>query len=433
MTAPLDASTEPERGVEVCDVEVRDVEVCVVGAGPNGLAVVAHLLASKPSLGDRIAVIDPSGEWLLTWRTHFARLEIDVLRSPIVHHPDIDPGALARYVTDERLPRSGLPYDPPVTANFDSFCTGVIDRFDLHGLPTAARVCAITPGDPITLTTDEGEIRARHVIWTGNTARPTVPAAFDGLLAGDGVVEHGHHVDLRTISSLAGLHVVVIGGGLTAGHLAVAATARGATVTLVTRRPIVERDFDVEPGWLGPRHLADFALLDDPQRRLDAALAGRGGGSMPGWMRSRLRAEIDAGRLRHVVGDVERAARHGDQVDVQVDGRAMSADRCWLATGTRPDVRADDALASVVDRHLDGIPVTDHDLRVGDIDLFVSGRLAMIELGPAAGNLWGARTAARRIGRALTGIDLDADAAAAIVPPIPTSAHDARTKNGALP
>ncbi|MEM9038693.1 MAG: FAD-dependent oxidoreductase [Actinomycetota bacterium] len=420
---------------EVAPVARRsDVEVAVVGAGPNALAVVAHLVASKPSLRERIAVLDPSGEWLRTWRTHFARLEIDVLRSPIVHHPDVDPGALARYVTEERLTRSGLPYDPPLTTNFESFCSGVIDRLGLHDLPSAARVCGIGRGDPITLTTDRGEIRTRHVVWTGNTARPVVPDAFDGVVADDGVVDHGHRVDLRTIPALAGAHVVVVGGGLTAGHLAVAAAARDATVTLVTRRDIVERDFDVEPGWLGPRHLADFSDLEDPQDRLDAALAGRGGGSMPGWMRARLRSEIDAGRLTHVVAPIDRAVRRGDRIDLELDGRTVTADRCWLATGTRPDVRLDPALAAVVDHHLDGIPVTDHDLRVGGIGLFVSGRLAMLELGPAAGNLWGARTAARRIGRALTGIDLDADAAAAIVPPIPAPRpNHLTTRNGVQP
>ena len=155
---------------------------------------------------------------------------------------------------------------------------------------------------------------------------------------------------------------------------------------------------------------------------------------MPGWMRARLRSEIEAGRLTHVVAPIDRAVRRSDRIDLELDGRTLTADRCWLATGTRPDVRLDPALAAVVDHHLDGIPVTDHDLRVGGIDLFVSGRLAMLELGPAAGNLWGARTAARRIGRALTGLDLDADAAAAIVPPIPAPRpNHLTTRNGVRP
>ncbi len=41
--------------------------------------------------------------------------------------------------------------------------------------------------------------------------------------------------------------------------------------------------------------------------------------------------------------------------------------------------------------------------------MYLTGRLAAIELGPAAGNLWGARVAALRITRALTGFDLRND------------------------
>ena len=39
---------------------------------------------------------------------------------------------------------------------------------------------------------------------------------------------------------------MVVGGGLTAGHLVLGALKRSARVTLVARRPIVERNFDVE-------------------------------------------------------------------------------------------------------------------------------------------------------------------------------------------
>ncbi|WP_395160208.1 GTP-binding protein, partial [Ilumatobacter sp.] len=58
---------------------------------------------------------------------------------------------------------------------------------------------------------------------------------------------------------------------------------------------------------------------------------------------------------------------------------------------------------------IDGLPVPNNDLRIGGLPIHVTGRLATIELGPAAGNLWGARQGARRITRAITGIDLEVD------------------------
>ncbi len=397
--------------------DVRDVEVCVVGAGPHALTVVSHLLVAQPTLRNRIAVLDPSGEWLQRWRTQFARLEIDVLRSPIVHHPHVGPGALAQYIGDERLPRSGLPYDPPLTSTFESFCTRVINGLGVEHLPSAAQVRSLHCGDRVAVDCDTQSIRARHVVWTGNTATRVVPDACVEPMVTSSRIVHGDGIDLRRLDSLGSEHVVVVGGGLTAGHLAMAAVSRGATVTLVTRRPVVERDFDVEPGWLGPRFLDGYWRMRSPRRRLERARSARGGGSMPRWMWQRIQTASRTGRLEHLVGEIDEVVDTAGGLDLRVADRTIAASRCWLATGTRPDALADDALAGVVGDHVDGVPVVDRDLRVGESDVFVTGRLATIELGPAAGNLWGARMAARRIGRAITGIDLDTDEAAAIPPP----------------
>ncbi len=103
---------------------------------------------------------------------------------------------------------------------------------------------------------------------------------------------------------------------------------------------------------------------------------------MPSWMCRRLHSEIEAGSVTHLVGAVERLDDHRRRLELHVGGRTIEAHRCWPATGTRPDVRVDGALAGLVDQHVDGVPVVDHSLRVVDTNLFVTGRLATIELGP---------------------------------------------------
>jgi len=385
----------------------NDVDVCVVGAGPHGLTVTTHLLKAKPSLRGRISVVDPSGCWLRTWTEQFARLDIGVLRSPIVHHPDVDPLALSRFASARRLARSNLPYDPPVTEVFERFCRAVIDEFEIDSFVSAGRVEQLDQHkDGFVVATEHGSIRAGNVIWTGNPAVPIIPEALQDEM-GSNRLQTAAEVDLRRIDSLDGEHVIIVGGGLTAGHLVVGALERSAHVTLVTRRPIVERDFDVEPGWLGPKNLDGFERLRSPKRRLATARSARGGGSMPPWMCHRLRREIDSGHVEHLIGTIDRAVFDHDGGQVRVGERQLSVDRCWLATGTRPDARADRALEPHVDRHVDGIPVVHEDLSIDHRPLYFAGRLATLELGPAAGNLWGARIAGRRITEALTGIDLD--------------------------
>ena len=78
----------------------------------TALAMALHLIQADPSLADDLLVIDPSGEWLQTWDEQFGRLEIDVLRSPGVHHPDPDVDALSAFITaNGHMFSSGLPYD----------------------------------------------------------------------------------------------------------------------------------------------------------------------------------------------------------------------------------------------------------------------------------------------------------------------------------
>ena len=63
-------------------------DVCIVGAGPHGLAAALLFERIDPSI--RVVVLDQSNEWLSSWKKQFRQAEIATLRSPIVHHPSPD-------------------------------------------------------------------------------------------------------------------------------------------------------------------------------------------------------------------------------------------------------------------------------------------------------------------------------------------------------
>lgn len=92
---------------------LRRVPICILGAGPQALALAAALLDSQPySLDDDaaltaktharylanqqgpacrpddIVIVDQAGEWLKGWSQAFAFFEIPTLRSPMLAHPD---------------------------------------------------------------------------------------------------------------------------------------------------------------------------------------------------------------------------------------------------------------------------------------------------------------------------------------------------------
>lgn len=393
--------------------ESPSTPLCILGAGPHGLALALHLHQAAPDIAERAIVLDPSGSWLTVWREQFERLGINVLRSPSVHHPSPDPGALFAFVQEHGLGRSGLTYDQPMSSAFMRFCTSIIDDAGLTD-PIPERAMRIgSAGDHLRIETSGGSLLAERLVVASNPHRRQIPSWVVPLLGCAGpTINHAADIDLRSLSDLSGQRVVIVGGGLSAGHLAVGACARGAAVHLVARRPLMIRSFDTDPGWLGPKHLRAFDATESPTQRLAQASAARGGGTMPDWMVNRLHELAAEGRLciRAGVPIATADTVNGHYELTLADNTTITGDLLWLATGTIPDLRSLRALSPVLPdiATVDGYPVPDRDLRIGRHPVHVMGRLATLELGPAAGNLWGARMAARRITRAVTGVDFEA-------------------------
>lgn len=258
--------------------------------------------------------------------------------------------------------------------------------------------------------TDGATLASDHLVLAVDPAERRIPAWADELLHdGDGDVVHSADIDLRAVE-VDGRNVVIVGGGLTAGHLAVGAAEAGASVTIVSRREMRERMFDTDPGWLGPKELNGYHDLDDPAERARVALAARDGGSIPPWMSRRLQSLEADGALQRVEGVAVRRARRVDaSIELLLDAdQSLCADALWLATGSRPGVTAHPltrALATAAPTEtVEGWPVLDEStLRWPGTTVHLMGRMAMIPLGPAAGNLWGARVAASRIADAIVG------------------------------
>ncbi|MFT3854528.1 MAG: hypothetical protein QM733_17580 [Ilumatobacteraceae bacterium] len=113
---------------------------------------------------------------------------------------------------------------------------------------------------------------------------------------------------------------------------------------------------------------------------------------------------------------------------VRIAGAELAVDRVWVATGSAPDLRADPALAQLaIDGapHVDGWPVLDENLQWID-GLYVAGALAALTLGPAAGNLGGARFAADRLAAIRPGARRGRGAVSTAANPLPNPPRDGR-------
>jgi hypothetical protein len=147
---------------------------------------------------------------------------------------------------------------------------------------------------------------------------------------------------LPELSSLAGETVLIVGSGLTSGHLAVGAVKRGAKVVMMARRTFQEKVFDAEPGWLGPKYLKGFHAEPDMQARWQMVQQARNGGSLTPAVMMRLRQLQRQGQITFYEHcQVADAQWKGDAWKVCCDNHSVHdciahqpIHRIWLATGT---------------------------------------------------------------------------------------------------
>jgi cation diffusion facilitator CzcD-associated flavoprotein CzcO len=395
------------------DKQNFDIDIAIIGAGVHALTLTLHLLQKRQALREKILVFDPSGDWLTQWHRQFAAQEIPHLRSPVVHHPAPDSFALRRFAEnrpDDLFP----PYDLPSTELFHDFCQKAIASQRLDERLVTAKVIDLepimSPRRGFRLWLNHGKsITAKRVVLATNNSIKQIPNWVERIAPNFPSDRLVHSSDLNLPSQhLAGETILIVGGGLTSGHLALGAIARGARVLLLSRRQFKEKLFDADAGWLGPKYLKGFHAETNWQKRREMVLNARDGGSMTPSIMTQLRSEHHRGRLEfHPECEVIQAQWNGSNWQIIcTDGMELSCDRLWLATGTRFDAKAEPLLHQVMQQYpqplVNGFPILDEHLRWNSCELFIMGGLAALQVGPTARNISGARMASDLIVPALT-------------------------------
>lgn len=375
----------------------------IVGGGIHGVHLAARLIGEGGVDPSALCVVDGNPRLLARWRECTANTGMSHLRSAGVHHLDLDPWALKRFAGGGDATPFIPPYNRPSLALFDAHSDAVVERFGLAARHRRGRVEAIALGDhEARVTLGDGEaLAARHVILAlGLSDQPAWPPFARALRAAGAAVEHIFAPGHALADAAPGERIAVVGGGISAVQVALR-LARAGRVALVSRHPLRERDFDSDPGWIGPKYLAGFSRITDRDRRRAIIDAQRHRGSVPGEVFRAARRAIASGALDWREGAVESATGGPDGITLRVAGAALDVDRLVLATGfekARPGGAMIDGLveAAGLPCAACGYPIVDAHLRWHP-RLFVSGPLAELELGPVARNIVGARHAAARI------------------------------------
>jgi cation diffusion facilitator CzcD-associated flavoprotein CzcO/CelD/BcsL family acetyltransferase involved in cellulose biosynthesis/predicted ATP-grasp superfamily ATP-dependent carboligase len=391
------AETSPQ------SVAVAQFDAVVVGAGPYGLSTAAHLLGR----GLTVAVF---GKPVELWRNHMPKGML--LRSHWWATNLSDP--LKQYGF-ERFFRDSKKYDKCYPVPIEAFIDYAL-WFQARAVPHVDEtyVSSIERKDnQFLLTLEDGRkvSSAAVVMATGLYYYANRPEEYNHLPAG--LVSHsGDHKDF---SRLKGKQVVVIGGGQSAIEFAALLHEAGATVHVVSRRPIVwlapdranERTIfeqilapnaGIAPGWKNwVLEKMPYFFYRFSQHRKDKAIRNYYMAAASDWLRDRVigKATLHEG---HTVVKIEEV---DGKVDATIsDGEKVRADHVMLATGFKVDINKltmiHPSLLTEIETDT-GIPILNHCFDSSVPGLYFVGLTSLRAFGPLYRFVLGCSATARRV------------------------------------
>ena len=384
-----------------------DCEVAVIGAGPYGLAVAAHLRAAQVSMR-------AFGRPMSFWREQMPKGML--LRSPWIATHIADPGK--RFSLDVFASQTALaPQDQLPLERFlqygDWFQRQAVPELDSR---TVLRVEHAEPGFRLVLE-DEEVVRARRVVVaTGLANQELWPQQFQGF--DPALVSHAcKHVAL---DKWRGQRVGVVGRGQSACESAALLREAGSEVDLICRgavrwvgRAAGEAKHDQDWRWrlrallqapsaVGPFPWSWLNELPGIERRLPGNVRTRIGArslraAAASWLTARLDGvEVLAGRA------IRNVSRQGQRVALELDDGVRSYDHVLLGTGYRIDIAklgilSPELLGKIARRG--GSPVLAAGLESSVPGLHFAGANAVESHGPLLRFIAGAGYAARSVTR----------------------------------
>jgi len=392
------------------------VDVVVIGAGPYGLSIAAHL--RQTPLSFRVF-----GKPMTLWRDQMP--EGTLLNSDGFATNLVAPGQGFQlehfYRETGRTDYSHIGLRIPVETlieyglEFQRRYVGGVDEARVIGVRREAS------GFDIVLDTGEQLFARKVVVAVGPLAFKTVPQALE-TLSGAMV---SHSSDLHDLTRFCGRRVVVVGGGQSALESAALLREQGADVTILARRPIVWFDpanedaphhnrsalqrmrrpnFGLGPGWrTWFWSEAPYAFRYLPAQLRSARAYSTFGPAGSGWLKPRVDGVIPV-----AYGQVMAAGERGREAILNVQGPdgdiILTADHVVAATGYKTDIRRLAFLRGLFGeiRTIGGAPALDQQFESSVAGLLFAGYASAASFGPSMRFIYGARFAAAEIARSLS-------------------------------
>jgi thioredoxin reductase len=392
----------------------QQIDVAIIGAGPYGLSIAAHLRARNVAF--RIF-----GTPMSSWRNHMAAGTL--LKSFGFASSLYDPGStftLAHFCRQRRLPYSDV-IDPVSLETFIAYGMEFQKRF-VPDLEETDIISLRRSPEGFTLTAQTGELvlARRVIVAVGITYFGHVPRVLANLPQ-DLVTHSSQHTNVHKFS---GRTVAVIGAGASAADLAGLLQEVGASVHMIARRdaihfhdppapeprPIAHRILwprsGLGQGWPA-RLCTDLPLVFHAlPAKFRLRAVQRVNGPAPGWF---AKSKVVGHVTMHLSTSLKEASKNENGAHLLLSKRdgtteELHVDHIIAATGYKVDSQRLEFLDQDLRRQIetvDGNPVLNTNFESSVQDLYLVGLAAATSFGPLCRFAYGAKFTANRIAQHL--------------------------------
>src|SRR5712691_1515371 len=388
---------------------MADENVLIIGAGPFGLSISAHL--SALGIAHRIV-----GQTMDTWEEHMP-VGMNLKSEPYASGIAAPSG---KHDVAEYCRQHGLPYVNRVGPLSLERFTGYAAWYAKELVPdvsdvTATMVNRTDNGFGVTFAQTQSLTARNVVVATGILPHAYIPDELAGLPSD----LRSHSADHRSLEVFKGRDVAVIGSGQSALETAALLHESGANAKLIVRRPKIAW---VDPN---PEQISRLGHIRRPTTKLcegwrcavwnspDAfrrlprdmrvtkarTVLGPAGAA---WLKHRVEGVVEVLAGRQVV----KAVPHGSKVRLELDGQpdTVEVDHVIAGTGFRIDVANFSFLPSDLRAKietLNGYPVLSRACESTVPGLYFVGVPATVSLGPSQRFLAGTHNTVRQLTRSL--------------------------------
>lgn len=380
----------------------------IVGGGIHGTYISNLLTQSGKVPASKIRVLDPHLQPLQRWRECTENTGMNFLRSPQVHHIGIGPWELRAFSRKKKIWKKDFtaPNHRPGLSLFNAHCEQVVQGGNLRDIRICGTATALNfHKNYVCVETEKGVLQAQKVLLaTGLSDHLYYPEWALAAKQSGVPVFHIFEKGFRLSALSDWNNAVVIGGGISAVQAAVyLCKKQPGAVTLVSRKTPKIREYDADPGWMGPKYLSRFYATKDLSQRRKMIQNARNTGSVTPFVFRELNNMQRNGALNWLVDEVNAFEQNSEnQLQLQLENsNEIVADIVILATGFCSNLDTLNWLKKSINTcnlpcAACGYPVVNRHLMWHN-NLYVTGPFAELEIGPVSRNILGARMAGERL------------------------------------